>query len=295
MTFLSLVTLCCAAFAMATAQTWKPGITEVDLVFPRANETYKPTYPFPIVISIQNPAAIWQFGFAFYFDIQPVSHMDCCWGWGSFPEADGDLETHGTYNGSDTITTIYATDAIQKSNGTAKEWILFWRSATLWNCTPPAEDGQPPTFSNSSLDRFGSIYFNISDDGDLPIINATGAPCPVTASTIKVKEAIENRGNPYQTKLNYPFPYCPYFDPDTPRPEGNPCAVKASDELARNVTKKMLDTAACVGNTAWPNSSLTGPCNDRYYRGSSDAPVVMARCSTMALAAFLLFVATWEL
>jgi hypothetical protein len=60
--FILLIVLLSLAGALVDAQT---GTGQLDILFPRPNETYKRVYPFPVVFALHNPAALWPYGFKY--------------------------------------------------------------------------------------------------------------------------------------------------------------------------------------------------------------------------------------
>ncbi|KAF6808488.1 hypothetical protein CSOJ01_07531 [Colletotrichum sojae] len=70
-------------FAVAALESFPPlrrlpGDVEVDLVFPKANETYKLIWPFPIIYATRNASQLWQENYE-------VAHFSVSWQVSGFP------------------------------------------------------------------------------------------------------------------------------------------------------------------------------------------------------------------
>lgn len=254
------------AAASVTTASASPTTTELDLIFPRDNETYLPTYPFPIVFAVQNPAPAWPFNFGYSWQLYPVSRLAKGGDVGQFPGAFESTSEAGEANFTGPLVHIYPTGEL--ANTTEKEWFLFWRVNIIRNCTPSEDESRPmPTYAENLTAQTGAISFNISDDGKIPDVFQSGkdqSACPQPLWTVNIKGEADNGWMAYNQEMSTPT--CPWLDPENPHPPSDPCAVRATEELARNVTQEMLARAQCIGVTSWPNTSLVGPCRDEGWK-----------------------------
>ncbi|OAA44205.1 hypothetical protein NOR_03933 [Metarhizium rileyi] len=263
-------------------------VTEVDLVFPRANETYQRVYPFPIVFAIQNPAPVWPHNFQLFWQTGSVvddepPRFDC----NRLPARGAELWTSGSYKGTGLLNKIYAAEVYM--NNTIEKWYLAWHITMIRNCT---DDRNGVALSPRRPEAEGKIYFTFNRDGKLPdIVQAKeSAACPLPVWTVNIVDVLDSHvarnQSQYGDKTNS---MCPVFDVRDPHPSPRPCEAKPTEELARNVSREMLSTAKCAGVHSWPNASLVGRCNDTNWGAASMAAQLgPSTLGVVALTAILL-------
>ena len=85
----------------SSSSTWPfpatPANVEVDLVFPRANQTYRPVWPFPIVFGIRNASSLW-------YDQEESADLEFTWklvGFNDTTDRDLARDLDGTSFGSE--------------------------------------------------------------------------------------------------------------------------------------------------------------------------------------------------
>ena len=213
--FTSLNALLSLAGTLVAAQT---GTAQIDMLFPRPNETYKRVYPFPVVFALHNPAALWPYGFKYTWQLMALDRSTSP-GWGTFPNATAGVETSGTFEGPDPLINIFATDVVV--NTMTKACFIHWHLFTVHNCTPAAEGAEDttPTFAEEIPRTTGvfDVYFdddngklpdiyipNVSDDGD--------SNCPTPLWTVNIKSEERTTVFPIQTSTDS----CPFLDPEDP-------------------------------------------------------------------------------
>ncbi|EFY92609.1 hypothetical protein J3459_014733 [Metarhizium acridum] len=235
----------------------------MDLVFPRANETYQRVYPFPIVFAIQSPAPVWPHSFQLLWQTGSVgeepSRFDC----NRLPVRRADLWTWGNYNGPKTMTMIYPAGVY--INSTVEQWYFAWHITMLRNCTQGTNGVAKRPVAE------GKIFFNVSHEGKTHDIfqGKESTVCPLPLWTVHIvhqadSHVVRNQSQ-YGDSTNT---MCPDFDPDDAHPSPEPCKAKATEKLAQNVTREMLSTAKCASLHSWPNASLVGPCSDTNWESS---------------------------
>ncbi|KID86083.1 hypothetical protein MGU_06775 [Metarhizium guizhouense ARSEF 977] len=260
--FISLLAAPCILTVAAAQST----TTEIDLVFPRANETYQRVYPFPIVFAIQNPAPVWPHNFQLFWQTGSVgeepSRFDC----DRLPLRGADLWTSGNYSGPQTMTKIYSAGVY--INSTVEQWYLAWHMTMLRNCT---QGNNRVTLAPKRPVAEGKIFFNVSRGGKPPDVfqGNESTACPLPLWTVNIVDRVDSHAARNQSQYgDSTNTMCPVFDPDDAHPRPEPCQAKATEELARNVTREMLSTAKCANLHSWPNASLAGPCNDTNWESS---------------------------
>lgn len=248
-----LASLCAVAAAHSGASF--PATLEVDLIFPRMNETYPRVYPFPVVFAIQGASAAWPHELSFSwdaFDADRTRHVsgmlpDFSKGGNAsspdlamVPWTQGDLP-----EGNDPPYVIAGIDLIANSSSSA--FSMTWSALFRRDCTA---EGVETGTGGSKPDIVGSVQWRIADDAPkLSIVPADGS-CPQTRTPNTLGLAGAAEGDATCVMLE---------DGARLRPEPQPCAVKASPELASRVTQSMLATSRCTG-VSWPDERLVGRC-----------------------------------
>jgi hypothetical protein len=249
--------LCAAAFLLSGMGTSiaaaQQNATEVDLVFPRADETYQRVYPFPIVFAIQNPAPIWPNNFQLTWRTGPVDDESAV-DFGLFPGKGNGLWTIGNYYGPKTVTEVWAAGIYK--NSTAQKWYLSWQFTLRPNCSV-GSDGTV-TLAKQRPVVEGKIFFTINEKGKMPDVyqGAESSTCPRALGVFNV---VGEQHSPLDSAQygDKNSTLCPVFGA-VPAPD--PCAAKATPELEKKVMVKMLQMAGCDDVKTWPDASLRGPC-----------------------------------
>lgn len=240
-----------------------PQTVELDLVFPRENETYAPMAFFPFVWSVQNAAAGLPDGFGVYWYLYPNSSLD--WtlsGYKSTPspyvtssEGDADVPDHIMHN--TTASPFLFIDSLQYMQNSTTKWLLGWEISFVGNCS--LNSPIPKRWSSGLI----YIQFEIALGGKLPDILTEPATCPTNPLTFEVQGTMSN--------MYVNLPQCLILSPEDKFPLGNPCAFEVDEAVAASVTAEMMQSASCTmpsGSTPtgiWPN--ITGICKNSSSTG----------------------------
>ncbi|KAH7358551.1 hypothetical protein B0T11DRAFT_319608 [Plectosphaerella cucumerina] len=166
-------------------------ITQVDLIFPRNGSTYRPVYPFPVVVAVTNAHLVWPYHFTVswqFRDKEGVVQSD-------FTGPDSDR-----YNVDDQVSadrplllTWGTSDFI---NTTQTEFSLLLSTAIFQTC--PING----TIANGvqSVGYNHAVFFRLSDDGELPDMEAAG-PMSDPFGAFKMRGVGED-----ETRHNLPCP-----------------------------------------------------------------------------------------
>ncbi|RSL63084.1 hypothetical protein CEP54_005416 [Fusarium duplospermum] len=223
---------------------------QVNLVFPRLNETYRPVYPFPIVFAITGAAEAWPYEFSFSWWMEgnhsyPIQIDDLPLASGELPEktffTEGNLEP--------AVEPYYFIDGKGLvANSTSTEWQLGWEFWISQECEP-GEHG--------SYSKRGEIgWFSTSPNGSLPSMAATTEKsCPLEIMHLRF---LENKTTPEDVK-EWRFSNSCVVVTDQ-EGSGDPCKIDTGHELDSLVAAKMLEVASCPTNQSWPDEqNLRGP------------------------------------
>ncbi|KAL0941340.1 uncharacterized protein CTRU02_204103 [Colletotrichum truncatum] len=281
-----------AALAQDQSQSRQlPANLQVDLVFPRANETYSPTQWFPIVFDVTNLDAVWPLDL--YVDIEIYSMAWRINGTGSSswqdvaPRIDRAL-LQETFNSTAPGRHFFHTSIVNMTNATTDQYVVRW-----------ALNLGPRCFDHGTIDEKGwssgpksggnrVIVFNTSPNGQLPDIEATMDACPVSNDENSV--AVRVTDAKYPSELldeDGRQEMCPVF---TTGIQPETCIYKPlASELAANVSAKILDQMGCQEGT-W--QTITAPCQKKESKASSLRlgstmiwallVLVLAECNTVA-------------
>ncbi|KAH6853323.1 hypothetical protein B0I37DRAFT_358996 [Chaetomium sp. MPI-CAGE-AT-0009] len=201
------------------------GVLEVDLVFPRTNETYAPRANMPIVFGFRN-AKLAQ-------HLRPIIQV--------------------TIRGNDDI---FYSETMRSVNWTSAEplfeytfirdmftnegqWWIFWE--LYWTSCAEDEDG---VFSGETITNHTSrrTAFTIKDDGqvfDLVAITANDETCPEEQGVaINVTDTTTNVSRPHD---GWSLPWTPHYTcvavaSSTPTPTPNPCLVKIDSAVDASIS-----------------------------------------------------------
>jgi hypothetical protein len=192
-----------AALAATTS-----GTMEVDIVFPRANQTYPRVYPFPVVVAVQNPDLAQMYDLTYVVSIHSLSAQDRLRdGSVSYLYPDQATEIgqppfhYAEFNSSSASYQIFNFDTVVHSTGW--EWVVYYTVGHSRNCTAPSSEGGRPAYTDLNSTVFdGTVHFELSNDegGELPssdewLAQGDGDGCGTTAFTSNVKEGLTNRFN----------------------------------------------------------------------------------------------------
>lgn len=258
---------------------------ELDLVFPRPNQTYKRAYPFPVVFAFQGMKQAWPHHLMMDWSVIGRQNVDedLYSSSGGFPrdlpldakggvDVDSSVSTNGeSPGGLDTV--FFTIGADNVLNSTATEFSIVYDLAFRYNCTyddSTDEISGLPRFTYSSR---GSVTFYVDDDGLDPDVALPDGECGVGLATLRMKSSLRER-TPED-------PPCVILDDGNLSPEPAPCKVKLPDDMQSSVQSLMLQTAGCTSGS-WPAETLVAPCNDPPPEeddssvASVGVPVVMA-------------------
>lgn len=177
---LSFLLCCLCAFSgtIVSAKQAKEDLTtlpralELDLVFPR-NDTYKPVFPFPIVVAVRGAPAMMDFGLDLELSMGPDIP-------GLLTSAGGLTDVPiALLTKKDTYYLISANTRL--INSTSPHWRLDWMFILNPNCTAALNSTAPdsPPASINYTDIRGSLHFTVSSEGKLPDIVPSDDSCPL--------------------------------------------------------------------------------------------------------------------
>ncbi|KAK4203892.1 hypothetical protein QBC40DRAFT_262187 [Triangularia verruculosa] len=166
------------------------GNVQLDLVFPRNQSTYQPTYPFPVVFAIHNPSILWPIHWTFTWRLESLT-----------PTANGsDLE--GVERGEifwepvrsmlgNTAPVVGKPDLWMREKNLTDPWLLIYSVKKLVNSTAShfilkfsltVDNACRPDGSRFTLDEKefstsvgAAIFFHLSKNGDLPDVGQPGS------------------------------------------------------------------------------------------------------------------------
>lgn len=248
--FSFLLTLSLATLAQAERKL--PANVQVDLLFPRNNETYAPTQRFPIVVGIQNLDAIWPVEMGLSLD---VFNLDS-----SNPRRRGNQDTWLGISsfmfpnkiGPDAPRQFLYYPTINMTNGTTGSFEVRWDIHFVYRCfgNDSMEDGGYGWSNRPDGRSKHYIVFNTAPGGQSPDVAATLNACPEggenTTATVRVTDMLQTWG--------YGYP-CPVLATDV---QPSRCAYRdVAQEVAANVSADIMRRIGCEEGT-WQN--ITTPC-----------------------------------
>jgi hypothetical protein len=232
-----------------------PQTVELDLIFPRENETYAPIRLFPFVFGLQNAAAGLPFKLSMTWRLLRTH-----------PPADAgtqDVRGFSIDVSNATSGPFLIIESTRFFNGNqVGPWVLTWDLTIAGNCSATGS-----SFDNRSSFEPKRISFSTALGGKLPdIFPGEGGTCPSQPTTFEIEKAVPR-----------PYPdvggssQCPVLRTDSP--PGDPCAFPVDEFVASNVTAVMKRIAFCTSslepspNETWPQTVCTagawngGPAN----------------------------------
>ncbi|KAL2106727.1 hypothetical protein VUR80DRAFT_6298 [Thermomyces stellatus] len=254
---------------------------EVDLVFPTPNATYKPTYPFPIVLAFQGMKVGWPHHVVGSFDVIPVGEdpqepMDT----GRFP---GDLPYEVKYDedtdsyssaytmgespgGRDTLFFTFGVSNVINSTATtfAIRYDFFFHN----NCTidENALGGVRDEVGPSYIKR-GRVTFDVDkESGADPVVSLADDECVTALDTIRMNGSLKSygpKGPPGDRRV------CPVLDEEDLHPEPEPCLVELPGDIQSSVSSLMMETASCTTGS-WPAETLVASCGHDLSAAADD-------------------------
>ncbi|SPO07622.1 uncharacterized protein DNG_10317 [Cephalotrichum gorgonifer] len=243
-----------------------PTTLEVDLVFPRANETHQRTWPFPIVFAIHGAKSLWPYHLLFKWDLENIERTenntrgDTVGDRGDFEDVGLSTRyTNGELPGDEDIFYyIASTDVIGEYRNT--DFYIKWEAVLPANCSKG--DEVPLTWQEEDEPVFyaprgfgpaikGFALFQVSDDAPMDITLDSCLSLEDTSFNNEERNTLRIGGTVTDSQ-------CIFYDEENFRPEPNPCAVKADSALASRVTETMLARSGCK-DVSWPDE-VDGPC-----------------------------------
>lgn len=225
---------------------------EIDLVYPRANLTVKPVWPFPVIWSIRNASGLWRTDedvYPFYLNWTLYGYRDI-----DNPST-GSVFHVGEYDTSDKLVRVtkrpdgalVLIEPTRRSlvNATAKEFRLFFSSRLAGDCNATMPKWRSQNGSTepdpTELVHTGHIDFRTSPDGMTVTEVLQDDRCPDFITSFGI------RGSRPETGTSR----CPVVSPQAPAP--NPCGLEINQELlSTRLEQEMLDFALCPNGT-WPD------------------------------------------
>ncbi|KAL6868807.1 hypothetical protein ACO1O0_000127 [Amphichorda felina] len=260
--------------AAAAAAEVKDDVMQANLVFPQANATYQPVYPFPIVFSIQNARLAWNSTFWIFWDLYDLNTNH--WINGGAIGHSQEKPPNNTDIPGDQWLVIQHDDKVV--NTTFTELKLYLTFEILDGCNRKQWEeyhvAWPQTYEDRVINK--AILFNLSDDGAVPDIEKAG-PCPFPIGAINVQDFLTN--DEIRTDVK-----CPLLGASQEDPYPNKaCPTSIGAAEATEVASAMLEAAQCTDGT-WPDpTGMLGPCPTDNSAGNGGK-----RASGCALAAVVI-------
>ncbi|RYO97207.1 hypothetical protein DL763_002868 [Monosporascus cannonballus] len=259
-----------------------PANVELDLIFPRANRTYKPVWPFPVVFGIRNVSQLW-------YNDQDVLEFLFSWnlyGYNDTATRNIGQSLRGTQFGSAWWDTFKQQREIGRPsdglflhvyvarrdmvNATERHFRLTYATELRRTCTRNYDLNYNPktVFSEDFID-----FSTDPDAAEFPDI-LSGGPCPTYATNFEVADS----------RRDLTGMVCPVMAPEVPSP--NPCGLKVDETIAARAKEEILEMAGCPNGT-WPDPEGKLSrffCNANQGTAQTAVyPVMMAFLSAIAM------------
>ncbi|SPN96554.1 uncharacterized protein DNG_00077 [Cephalotrichum gorgonifer] len=232
-----------------------PTTLEVDLVFPRPNETHQRTWPFPIVFAIQGAKNIWPYQLFFNWELRNLERTENNTR-GETVHDRGDYEdvglptqyTNGKVPGDEDIF-YYIDYTVRIGEYRNTNFSIMWSAGIRGNCSKGGEVSVSSPSQGPEPRIKGFALFQVSDD----------APMDIAMDSCLSPQLNDGERNTLRIGGTVTPSQCIFYDEENFRPEPNPCAVKVDSALASRVTESMLARSGCK-DVSWPDE-VDGPCD----------------------------------
>ncbi|KAL1866814.1 hypothetical protein VTK73DRAFT_4513 [Phialemonium thermophilum] len=212
-----------------------PRLLEVDVIFPR-NDTYRPVFPFPVVVAIRGLPAAYRHGLDVQLFMGPRDIPTYVLG-GLDYYTPGDL-------GKATDTFYIVRPDIRIINSTTPGWQLEYLVLLNPNCTVTREDRDR---RNNETEISRTIEFTIDEKaGKFPDIVPLDGSCPQPIASFNMTGQhgyIPFPGDDCFVYVDYP---------------ADPCAVKATSSV-ESMVGTMMNRLLCKGHK-WPQDAQKVAC-----------------------------------
>ncbi|KAI8242310.1 hypothetical protein K4K57_006634 [Colletotrichum sp. SAR 10_99] len=233
-----------------------PAELEVDLIFPRDNETYSPTQLLPIVFGFNNLDAVWPLDIGLSASVMSIgddlneTRPDWKWRWVGLLS-----DILGTdFRDSPPPTQYLHIVSVNMTNGTADSFKLLWEVKLPYRCF--TNNDTESRWSNGPGYASRGIFFQTADGAQRPDIEAAANSCDESDENTSVAVRITD----FKKTYSYDKP-CPVFETDV----NSKCAFKsAAKEVAANVSVAMLRGMRCEEGE-W--QTITAPCSRKESKG----------------------------
>ncbi|KAK4148753.1 hypothetical protein C8A00DRAFT_19471 [Chaetomidium leptoderma] len=210
------------------------GVLEIDMVFPRDNQTYEPTPYMPIVFALRN-AELAQY-------LRPsisarllnlsASRADVGHGVMTYPPLEwANFSSQEPYFTYEFQGSRFATEG---------NWSIFWDVA--WGSCKEDEDGVfrgDVVYNHSSTYRINIDIKNGGQVADLVAATANGNSCFNDGVAINVTDQLVNVTNLRHSNPGPPFETCVVVASSTPTPTPDPCLVKIDSAVAASISASL--------------------------------------------------------
>lgn len=257
MAFIFLFLFALFSTRLANAERKLPADIQVDLVFPRNNETYSPTQVFPIVFAISNLDAVWPIAIQIKAEVRnlglPLSMKDRPF-WASQYTTLSPIEIEMALNESST-NQIFHFEPFNITNGTSDLFDIRWDVSIAHECianntNPTLDDGKLRWKNDHDGSESRYIEFRTAPGAQLPDIQAIVNSCPERDQDNTAVVRVTEMRTTY-----YDHDPCPVLN-TTVTPDK--CLFKsAAKELSANVSTAMLNRLGCDEGD-W--RTMTVPC-----------------------------------
>ena len=255
---------------------------ELDLVFPRPNVTYKPTYPFPLVFAFQGMEEAWPHHVGMSTRVRVATLEAGKYDTTETSRFPDDLPYEERTNSYDYPSSRYTVgdspggrDTVFFTVGLSN--VVNSTEKTIWvtydvffqvNCT--MNDHRPLVVKQSVgsvVLQEGEVTFNLDAENGLdPIPGLTEEDeCVTGLATIQMRGSIEGYGPGILGQRQV----CPVLDEEDLHPEPEPCRVSLPEDMHSSVASLMLQTASCTTGS-WPAETLVAPCGHDMSASADD-------------------------
>lgn len=274
---------------LAHAQRQEPANLQVDLLFPRDNETYAPTQWFPLVFSIQNLDAFWpNDAFHLYVMINKSPEDPDNVTWKDFGVGTSDTLNMKT-DGLAPSQMFFHTPLTSITNETNSEFIIWWRFGFFAHCQANqtanmTDENGLWTHARDYFEnwQFRRVIFFTEPGAQLPDIEETITACAAPGrNTTGVVRITELKAVPEGV---WGVTNCPVLDENV---EPNTCAAKDfAKEVAANVSDAILGNMGCEGGE-W--QTIRAPCQ-KEEEDAADGRLGVSRALALSMAFFVVYI-----
>jgi hypothetical protein len=250
--------LCLCSSTLSKASNFSTNV-QLDVIFPQNHTTYKPVFPFPIVLALHNGSAAKRAWLEWEWNIISAA-KDEPWtlissgsyrdenNFPSFVDNNTDLDVSPLMKD-----TLIVSPAYELINTTVKKLKMNIRMGIIQACT---KDSEPPIVGSGNMFVDKPIYFNLdSETGIVPDL-AAAESYAVPIGSIRMEGWVLGMRADTGNRQS-----CPVLNQTLQSVQER--AVQVNDTIANLVAARMLNETDCEDQT-WPNvTGMLGKCPRR--------------------------------